>query len=87
MLPILCLKISIMSILYGIFSSFIGSSNSSLLRVNSTSTEGREIATVVGEAGENILPFDTVILAFIWIPGILSTLIWTIWTGILFLKK
>ena len=51
------------------------------------STEGREIATVVGEAGENILPFDTVILAFIWIPGILSTLIWTIWTGILFLKK
>ena len=50
-------------------------------------TEGREVATVVGEAGKNILPFDTVILAIIWIPGIISTLVWTIWTGIIFVKK
>tara|TARA_B100001750_G_scaffold27753_1_gene18305 strand:+ start:238 stop:876 length:639 start_codon:yes stop_codon:yes gene_type:complete len=50
-------------------------------------TEGREVATVLGEAGKNILPFDTVILAFIWIPGIISTLVWTIWTGIIFVKK
>ena len=50
-------------------------------------TEGREVARVVGEAGKNILPFDTVILAFIWIPGIISTLVWTIWTGLIFLKK
>ena len=50
-------------------------------------TEGREVATVVGEAGKNILPFNTAILALIWIPGIISTLIWTIWTGIIFVKK
>ena len=50
-------------------------------------TEGREVATIAGEAGKNMLPFDGGILAIIWIPGIISTLVWTIWTGLIFLKK
>ena len=50
-------------------------------------TEGREVATIAGEAGKNIFPFDRGILAIIWIPGIISTLVWTIWTGLIFLKK
>ena len=50
-------------------------------------TDGREVAEAVGKAGDNILPFNPALMAIIWIPGLISTLIWTIWTGILFLKK
>ena len=50
-------------------------------------TEGREVAEAVGKAGDNILPFNPALMAIIWIPGLISTLIWTIWTGLIFVKK
>ena len=50
-------------------------------------TEGREVAEAVGKAGDNILPFNPALMAIIRIHRLISTLIWTIWTGLIFVKK
>ena len=49
--------------------------------------EGREAATAVGEYGSQTFPFDMSVLILVWMPGMLATLIWSIWTGVIFVKK